>query len=183
MMDKPLSFYAFEMLYWCGIREGELLALTPADFDFEKKMHRVNHKILSAPDMGKDVDHHAENEEKQPRHPDAALPLQMRCRTISSSSMALEPDMTGCSRCTKNYLQAWDGVQRCKGSRCQTSFRIHDIETQRTFRCLSTWAIPQRCHRATGWDTKAWTSPIGTRTCFHTVQKEMADKLNVERSN
>ena len=36
MMDKPLSYYAFEMLYWCGIREGELLALTPADFDFEK---------------------------------------------------------------------------------------------------------------------------------------------------
>ena len=36
IMDKPLSFYAFEMLYWCGIREGELLALTSADFDFEK---------------------------------------------------------------------------------------------------------------------------------------------------
>ena len=36
-MDKPVSFYAFEMLYWCGIREGELLALTPADFDFEKQ--------------------------------------------------------------------------------------------------------------------------------------------------
>ena len=35
MMDKPLSYYAFEMLYWCGIREGELLALTPTDFDFE----------------------------------------------------------------------------------------------------------------------------------------------------
>ena len=37
MMDKPLSYYAFEMLYWCGIREGELLALTPGDFDFEKQ--------------------------------------------------------------------------------------------------------------------------------------------------
>ena len=36
MMDKPLSFYAFEMLYWCGIRLGELLALTSADFDFTK---------------------------------------------------------------------------------------------------------------------------------------------------
>ena len=22
MMDKPLSYYAFEMLHWCGIREG-----------------------------------------------------------------------------------------------------------------------------------------------------------------
>ncbi|MCQ2474487.1 MAG: site-specific integrase [Clostridia bacterium] len=35
MMNKPLYYYAFEMLYWCGIREGELLALTPADFDFK----------------------------------------------------------------------------------------------------------------------------------------------------
>lgn len=34
-MDKPMSYYAFEMLYWCGIREGELLALTPGDFDFK----------------------------------------------------------------------------------------------------------------------------------------------------
>ena len=34
MMDKPVSFYAFEMLYWCGIREGELLALSASDFDF-----------------------------------------------------------------------------------------------------------------------------------------------------
>ena len=38
MMDKPLSYYAFEMLYWCGVREGELLALTPGDFDFEKQL-------------------------------------------------------------------------------------------------------------------------------------------------
>lgn len=36
MMDKPKSFYAFELLYWCGMREGELLALTPSDFDLKK---------------------------------------------------------------------------------------------------------------------------------------------------
>ena len=36
MMDKPISFYAFEVLYWCGVRLGEMLALTPADFDFDK---------------------------------------------------------------------------------------------------------------------------------------------------
>ena len=42
MMDKPVSFYAFEMLYWCGIREGELLALTMEDFDFEKNTVRIN---------------------------------------------------------------------------------------------------------------------------------------------
>ena len=42
MMDKPLSYYAFEMLYWCGVREGELLALTPADFDFEAGTVKIN---------------------------------------------------------------------------------------------------------------------------------------------
>lgn len=42
MMDKPMSYYAFEMLYWTGIREGELLALTSADFDFEKRTVTIN---------------------------------------------------------------------------------------------------------------------------------------------
>ena len=41
VMDKPISFYAFEVLYWCGLRLGELLALTPADFDLEKKVLRI----------------------------------------------------------------------------------------------------------------------------------------------
>lgn len=37
MMELPLAYYCFEMLYWCGIREGELLALTREDFDFKRK--------------------------------------------------------------------------------------------------------------------------------------------------
>ena len=31
-----------EMLYWCGLRMGELLALTPADFNFETHTLRIN---------------------------------------------------------------------------------------------------------------------------------------------
>ena len=42
MMDKPVSYYAFEMLYWCGIREGELLALTPADFNFKNRTVKIS---------------------------------------------------------------------------------------------------------------------------------------------
>lgn len=42
VMDKPMSFYAFEMLYWCGLRMGELLALTPGDFDFTHNTVRIN---------------------------------------------------------------------------------------------------------------------------------------------
>lgn len=42
MMDKPVSYYAFEMLYWSGMRLGELLALTPSDFDFQNSTVTIN---------------------------------------------------------------------------------------------------------------------------------------------
>ena len=51
--DKPISYYAFEILYWTGIREGELLALTPGDFNFEKKTLRINKSYQRL--EGKDV--------------------------------------------------------------------------------------------------------------------------------
>lgn len=42
IMDNPTAFYAFEILYWCGLRLGEMLALTIEDFDFEKQTLRIN---------------------------------------------------------------------------------------------------------------------------------------------
>ena len=40
--DKPLSYICFQVLYWTGMREGELLALTAADIDFEGKQININ---------------------------------------------------------------------------------------------------------------------------------------------
>ena len=37
VMNKRLSYMAFMTLYWTGMRLGEVLALTPADIDFEKR--------------------------------------------------------------------------------------------------------------------------------------------------
>ncbi len=42
MLDKPMSYYIYEILYWTGIRSGELLALTKEDFDFKKSILRIN---------------------------------------------------------------------------------------------------------------------------------------------
>ena len=53
MMNKEESYHAFEILYWCGIRLGELLALTAEDFDFEKKTLRINKSYQHI--KGKDV--------------------------------------------------------------------------------------------------------------------------------
>lgn len=40
--DKPAAYTVFMTLYYTGMREGELLALTPADVDFEKSTIRIN---------------------------------------------------------------------------------------------------------------------------------------------
>ena len=53
LMNKEESYHAFEILYWCGIRLGELLALTAEGFDFEKKTLRINKSYQHI--KGKDV--------------------------------------------------------------------------------------------------------------------------------
>lgn len=53
MKNKEESYHAFEILYWCGIRIGEPLALTAEDFDFEKKTLRINKSYQHI--KGKDV--------------------------------------------------------------------------------------------------------------------------------
>ena len=40
--DKPLSYICFQVLYWTGMREGELLALTAADIDLDTKQIDIN---------------------------------------------------------------------------------------------------------------------------------------------
>lgn len=41
MKDKPISYYGFQILYWCGLRVGELLALTAKDIDIGNKVIHV----------------------------------------------------------------------------------------------------------------------------------------------
>lgn len=53
MMDEPLAYYCFEVLYWCGIREGEMMALTLEDIDFEHGKLSINKTFQHL--KGKDV--------------------------------------------------------------------------------------------------------------------------------
>ena len=42
IMDKQKSYVTFMTLFWTGMRLGEMLALPPADIDFEDKTIRIN---------------------------------------------------------------------------------------------------------------------------------------------
>lgn len=63
MMEEPFYYYCFEVLYWTGIREGELLALTYDDFDLEDKTISITKtyqvvkgkEIVGPPKTGKGI--------------------------------------------------------------------------------------------------------------------------------
>lgn len=42
LKDMPITYTGFQILFWTGIRIGELLALTLEDIDFNKKTLRIN---------------------------------------------------------------------------------------------------------------------------------------------
>lgn len=53
MMKTPKAYYAFQILYWLGLREGEMLALSKSDFDFEKKTVSITKNFQHV--NGKDI--------------------------------------------------------------------------------------------------------------------------------
>lgn len=56
-MNYPQYYYVYEVLYWCGLREGEMLALTLNDIDLSEATisvtktynHLNGHEIISTP--------------------------------------------------------------------------------------------------------------------------------------
>ena len=52
MANKPYSYMAFELLYWCGICLGELRALTPADFETNMLSITKSYQRITSPFKG-----------------------------------------------------------------------------------------------------------------------------------
>lgn len=175
MMDKPLSFYAFEMLYWCGIREGELLALTPADFDFEKctvsitkSYQRLNGQdLITTPKTEK-----SNRVIKMPQF--LADEMQDYLRQL----YGIEPN-DRMFTVTKSYLHR--EMDRGAKEAGVKRIRIHDIRHSAVSLLIDM-----------GFSATAIADRVGHESIditynyahlFPSKQTEMAEKLNMERSN
>lgn len=172
--DKEESYIAFEILYWCGIRLGELLALTPGDFNFETHTLSINKSYQRL--AGKDV------------ITDPKTPKSNR-RIIMPEFLSIEVDdyikrLYGISKrdrifqISKSFLHhemdrgvALSGVKR---------IRIHDLRHSHVSLLIdmgySALAIGDRVgHEAIDITYKY-------AHLFPTVQTDMAKQLNIERT-
>ena len=175
MMGKPVSFYAFEMLYWCGIREGELLALTPADFDFEKRTVTINksYQRLNGQDLIT-----TPKTEKSNRVITMPQFLAEEIQDYLKMLYGIGPD-DRMFTVTKSYLHR--EMDRGAKEAGVPRIRIHDIRHSAVSLLIDM-----------GFSATAIADRVGHESIditynyahlFPSKQAEMADKLNMERGN
>ena len=173
MMDKPQSYYAFEVLYWCGIREGELLALTPADFDLDKGLLSITKSYQRL--KGRDVI-------TDPKTPKSVRVIQMpqfltdEIRDYLKSLYKVQPDQR-IFEVTKSYLHhEMDRGAKAAGVK---RIRIHDLRHSHVSLLIemgfSALAIADRVGHESVDITYKYAH------LFPSKQQEMAQKLDIER--
>ena len=121
VMDKPLSFHAFELLYWTGIRCGELLALTPSDFMLNSSRLRINKSYQSL---------HGVDTVTDPKTPKSVRTVVMPAflRDEMADFIEMRDDVAPDERLfavTKHFL-AHEMERGCRASGVKR-IRIHDI--------------------------------------------------------
>ena len=173
MMDKPISYYAFELLYWCGLRLGELLALTSEDFDFAKKTVKISksYQRIDCEDVITD-----------PKTPKSNRIVQMpdflaaEMKDYIKSLYGISPGER-IFPISKNYLHR-EMTRGCKETKVKR-IRIHDLRHSHVSLLIEL-----------GFSAVAIADRVGHESIdityryahlFPTTQKEIAQKLGVER--
>lgn len=173
MMDKPMSFYAFEMLYWCGIREGELLALPPADFDFQKRTVTISKSYQRI--SGRDVITTPKTEKSN-----RTITMPRFLVEEIQEYLAMQYDIGLNDRLfpiTKNYL--YREMQRgCKETGVK-SIRIHDLRHSHISLLIDQGFSVVGIADRVGHESIDIT--YNYAHLFPSKQTEMADKLDMER--
>ncbi len=119
--DKPLSYICIEVLYWTGMREGELLALSPADIDLDNKTISINRTYQRI--EGKDIFTSPKTRKSKRKIPIPDFLCQELSDYIQSRYM-LDADER-LFPVTKSYL-SHEMIRGCKNTGVK-KIRIHDI--------------------------------------------------------
>lgn len=175
MLDKPLSYYAFEMLYWCGIREGELLALTPDDFDFNNNTVRINKSYQRINKQDIITSPKTKKSNRIVQMPDF---LSEEIQDYLNQLYGAEPN-SRIFPITKHYLK--HEMQRgCKETGVKP-IRIHDLRHSHISLLIDMGCTALAIADRVGHESIDITYRYAH--LFPTRQQEMAKKLNMERKN
>ena len=168
--DKPMSYYAFQILYWTGIRSGELLALTREDFDLEKRTLRINktYQVVKGEEMITSPKTEKSNRtvelpqflcDDMQDYFDSIYKIDPKSRLFPISKHFLHHEMDRGSQAA--------GVKR---------IRIHDLRHSSCALLIELGYSPIQIADRLGHETSTVTERYSQ--LYPSVQRNMADKLN-----
>jgi integrase len=168
--DKPMSYYAFQILYWTGIRSGELLALTREDFDLEKRTLRINktYQVVKGEEMITSPKTEKSNRtvelpqflcDEMQDYFDSIYKIDPKSRLFPISKHFLHHEMDRGSQAA--------GVKR---------IRIHDLRHSSCALLIELGYSPIQIVDRLGHETSTVTERYSH--LYPSVQRNMADKLN-----
>ena len=170
MKSKPVSYYAFQILYWTGIRCGELLALTREDFDLEKRKLRINktYQVLRGEERIT-----SPKTEKSNRIID--LP-EFLCREMEDyfASLYKVSPKSRVFEISKNYLH--HELDRGSKAASVKRIRLHDLRHSSCALLINLGYSPIQIGERLGHESVTITERYSH--LYPSVQKEMADRLN-----
>jgi integrase len=173
MKKKPVSYYAFEILYWCGIREGELLALTMDDIDLNNKRLTVNKSYQRL--EGKDI---VTSPKTEKSNRTIQLP-NFLCRELEDYFAMLYgySNESRIFNITKSYLHH-EMNRGCKESGVK-KIRIHDLRHSHVAHLIELGFSPVAIADRLGHEGIAVT--YNYAHLYPSKQFELADRLNQDR--
>ena len=173
IIDKPQAYYAFEVLFWTGLRVGELLALTPADIDFSAKTISVTKSYQRIKGEDYITDPKTEKSNSTVSIPD------FLCEELQEYLAMLYgfKDDDRMFQITKSFLhhEMIRGSEKAGVKR----IRIHDIRHSHVSMLIDMGFSAVDIARRMGHESIDITLPYAHM--FPSAQKDMAEKLNMER--
>lgn len=175
MKDKPVSYYAFEVLYWTGIREGELLALERGDFNIPDRKLTINKSYQHL--QGKD---YITSPKTEKSNRVIELP-EFLCREMEDYFGMLYKcdEHTRLFTFSKSYLHhEMDRGAKAAGVK---RIRIHDLRHSHVAHCIELGFSPVAIAERMGHEGINIT--FNYAHLYPSKQKALADKLNEDRGD
>lgn len=172
MKSKPMSYYCFQILFWTGIRSGELLALTREDFDLENKKLRINknYQVVEGEEMIT-----SPKTEKSNRIIDLPQFLCEEMEDYFESIYKLDPK-SRLFPVTNAYLH--HEMDRGSKEAEVKRIRIHDLRHSSCAMLIHLGYSPVQIAERLGHESQTITERYSH--LYPSVQKEMASRLNDE---
>lgn len=168
--DKPMSAVIFNLLYWSGMRSGELLALTLNDFDFEARTVSItkNYARVNGEDLFLDP--------KTPKSNRKITLPQFVCDLVKDYACRLygyDPSER-LFETTKHYLKH-EMERGCKKTGLK-EIRVHDLRHSHASLLIELGFAPLLISERLGHESVTTTLEIYSHL-YPTKQGEVADRL------